>query len=155
MNEKNNEKKKNHNRHHGRNHNRGRNNEQKKAKAPQEQAPEIILPEFDFIAPEPKKEEPKVVNTDDIVLSDEVLAKIDEDIIPPIDRIVERSEKEEPVPDDLRLQPEAFQAGTHHSQESSEGTPGGHHRGFRLRSGRTVQGRGGPQGLGGTEAHRR
>ena len=103
MNEKNNEKKKNHNRHHGRNHNRGRNNEQKKAKAPQEQLPEIVLPEFDFIAPEPKKEEPKGVNTDDIVLSDEVLAKIDEDIIPPIDRVVEHLEKEKPIVDETEM----------------------------------------------------
>ena len=94
MNEKNNEKKKNNNRHHGRNHNRGKSNDQKKVKKPQEQELEVVLPEFDFNIPAPKAEEEKKASVEDVVLSPEVLAEIDADIIPPIDRIVERPVKE-------------------------------------------------------------
>ena len=95
MNEKNNEKRRNNNRHHGRNHNRGKSGEQKKQNKPQEQMPEILLPEFDFTSPSVRKEEVKKIDIDDVVLSPEVLAEIDADIIPPIDRTVECPKKEE------------------------------------------------------------
>ena len=103
MNEKNNEKRKNNNRHHGKNHNRGKSGEQKKQKKPQEQTPEIILPEFDFDSPSPRKEEPKKVDIDDVVLSPEVLAEIDADIIPPIDRVVEVPQKEQAPTEDVEM----------------------------------------------------
>ena len=44
----------------------------------------------------------------------------------------EQGGAEKPVPDDLRLQSDVFQAGAHHPQESAAGAPGGHHCGFRL-----------------------
>lgn len=88
-----NDKKKHNNRHHGKNHNRGKGGEQKK----QEQVQEIYLPEFDFDTPSFKKNEEKPLDIENIVLSPEVLAEIDADIIPPIDRIVERPVKEEEV----------------------------------------------------------
>ena len=103
MNEKNNEKRKNNNRHHGKNHNRGKSGEQKKQKKPQEQTPEIILPEFDFDSPSPRKEEPKKVDIEDVVLSPEVLAEIDADIIPPIDRVVEVPQKEQAPTEDVEM----------------------------------------------------
>ena len=92
--EKNNEKKKNNNRHHGRNHNRGRSGEQKKQKKAQEQEVAIALPEFDFTPPAPKLEEEKKAPVEEVVLSPEILAEIDADIIPPIDRIVGKPKKE-------------------------------------------------------------
>jgi len=92
MSENNNEKKKN-NRHHGRHHNRGKNNEQKKNKKPQEQTPEIVLPEFDFDIPAKEAETPAIKETEDVALSPEVLAQIDADIIPPIVREVAPAEK--------------------------------------------------------------
>ena len=103
MNEKNNEKRRNNNRHHGKNHNRGKSGEQKKQKKPQEQTPEIILPEFDFDSPSPRKEEPKKVDIEDVVLSPEVLAEIDADIIPPIDRVVEVPQKEQAPTEDVEM----------------------------------------------------
>ncbi len=101
MNEKNNEKRRNNNRHHGKNHNRGKSGEQKKPKKPQEQMPEIVLPEFDFDSPAPRKEESKKIDIEDVVLSPEVIAEIDADIIPPIDRIVEAPKKEETPTEDV------------------------------------------------------
>lgn len=98
MSEKNNEKRRNNNRHHGKNHNRGK-GDPKKQKQQQKQSLDIILPEFDFdpIAPQ---EETKTIDIENVVLSPEVLAEIDADIIPPIDRIVERPQKvEAPVED--------------------------------------------------------
>ena len=100
MNEKNNEKRRNNNRHHGRNHNRGKSGEQKKQNKPQEQSTEIILPEFDFIPPTPRKEETKKIDIDGVVLSPEVLAQIDADIIPPIDRVIDSPKKEEEPKDE-------------------------------------------------------
>ena len=99
MSEKNNDKKRNNNRHHGRNHNRGKNNEQKKQKNQVEQQPDIVLPEFDFDLPAPRDEEKKVVNTEDVVLSPEVLAQIEADIIPPIIRSVARPKEAEKAPE--------------------------------------------------------
>ena len=103
MNEKNNEKRRNNNRYHGKNHNRGKSGEQKKQKKPQEQAPEIVLPEFDFDSPSPRKEETKKIDIEDVVLSPEVIAEIDADIIPPIDRIVEVPQKEEAHAEDVEM----------------------------------------------------
>ena len=100
MSENNNEKKKN-NRHHGRNHNRGRNNDQKKNKKPQEVTPEIVLPEFDFDAPIKEKEPTVEKTTDEVVLSPEVLAEIDADIIPPIVRTVAPVSKVEKPTEDV------------------------------------------------------
>lgn len=100
MSENNNEKKKN-NRHHGRNHNRGRNNDQKKNKKPQEVTPEIVLPEFDFDAPVKEKEPIVEKTTDEVVLSPEVLAEIDADIIPPIVRTVAPVSKVEKPTEDV------------------------------------------------------
>lgn len=100
MSENNNEKKKN-NRHHGRNHNRGRNNDQKKNKKPQEVTSEIVLPEFDFDAPVKEKEPIVEKKTDEVVLSPEVLAEIDADIIPPIVRTVAPVSKVEKPTEDV------------------------------------------------------
>ena len=100
MSENNNEKKKN-NRHHGRNHNRGRNNDQKKNKKPQEVTSEIVLPEFDFDAPVKEKEPIVEKTTDEVVLSPEVLAEIDADIIPPIVRTVAPVSKVEKPTEDV------------------------------------------------------
>ena len=94
MNEKNNDKKRN-NRYHGKNHNRPKQGEQKKQKKAPEQAPEIVLPEFDFTTPTPIVEEKKI-DIEDVVLSPEVIAEIEADIIPPIIREVERPAKAEP-----------------------------------------------------------
>ena len=63
--------------------------------------PEIVLPEFDFDSPTPRKEEPKKIDIEDVVLSPEVIAEIDADIIPPIDRIVEAPQKEETPTEDV------------------------------------------------------
>ena len=95
MNENNNEKKKNNNRHHGRNHNRNKQNNDKKQKKLQEQPIEAVLPELEFNSPSIKKEEEPKKPVEDVVLSPEILAEIDADIIPPIDRIVELPTKEE------------------------------------------------------------
>lgn len=99
MNEKNNEKKKNNNRHHPRRHSKGKQNGEKKQKKPQEQPIEIVLPELDFNTPSVKKEEPKKVEHE-VSLSDEVIAEIEADIIPPIVRVVESPKKAEIVADE-------------------------------------------------------
>ena len=99
MNEKNNEKKKNNNRHHPRRHSKGKQNGEKKQKKPQEQPLEIVLPELDFNTPSVKKEEPKKVEHE-VSLSDEVIAEIEADIIPPVVRVVESPKKAEIVADE-------------------------------------------------------
>ena len=95
-----NEKKK-HNRYHGKNHNKGRQGDQKKQKKPpqQEPAPEIALPEFDFISPASRVEEKKI-DVEDVVLSQNIIAEIEADIIPPVVRNVEPPQKKEEPPKD-------------------------------------------------------
>lgn len=102
MNEKSNEKKKNNNRHHQKKHNKGKPMGEKKQKKPQEQPLDIILPELEFNTPSIKKEEVQN-DVEEVVLSPEILAEIDADIIPPIDRIVELPKKEAPVIDESEM----------------------------------------------------
>lgn len=94
MNEKTNKHRRRH--HGGKNRHGGRQNNQNEQKNKNKEAvieQSISLPEFDFISPmDTSRPAEKKVNIDDVVLSPEVLARIDADIIPPIDRIIDLPE---------------------------------------------------------------
>ncbi len=94
MNEKTNKHRRRH--HGGKNKHGGRPNNQNEQKNQNKEAIEqpISLPEFDFISQvDSSRPTEKKINIEDVVLSPEVLAKIDADIIPPVDRIVEIPKK--------------------------------------------------------------